>query len=256
MTRSRLTETFTEAIDFNNNSAHFGADRLYTSAHGLCSNCRPRSTSNISLKWMSDCHPSRLSDADLGAMDPDAAVSPSTVASVTVSPPMVFRHSKNVTFGDQVAVRFYNNFGEDRKTMTQDAEEKPPYSRGDEKNHSADGIVLDTDTMLKSFDGHSSRVVQGGGAVSEFTDLRDLQDLASSMGERPRPSIRNRSRTCATDLDSFMMEENSRSRYRSGGRRRRFYSDSDGSSSDLDVDDSEEALLARMEAMACDQDLL
>ncbi|KAF4729187.1 hypothetical protein FOZ63_001726 [Perkinsus olseni] len=177
---------------------------------------------------MSACHPCRLDEPDdLEKMDSDAAVSPSTVASVTVSPPPFYRASgKTVTFGDQVLVRFYECHGLDRQTL--EGEEKKPSPRLDEAAHSGShpaGVVLDTDTVVKSFDGHSSRVVQAGGAASQFTDLGELRQLAISMGERPRPSVRNRSRTCATDLISFMLEEDSRPRYRRGGGRRRFYSE-------------------------------
>ncbi|KAF4719181.1 hypothetical protein FOZ62_004675, partial [Perkinsus olseni] len=223
MRRSRLTETIPDSLGFHPTYLHLpSSGKEPTRIAGVAD--RPRSGSDVSLRWMSACHPCRLDEPDdLEKMDSDAAVSPSTVASVTVSPPPFYRASgKTVTFGDQVLVRFYECHGLDRQTL--EGEEKKPSPRLDEAAHSGShpaGVVLDTDTVVKSFDGHSSRVVQAGGAASQFTDLGELRQLAISMGERPRPSVRNRSRTCATDLISFMLEEDSRPRYRRGGGRRR-----------------------------------
>ncbi|EEQ98195.1 hypothetical protein Pmar_PMAR002013 [Perkinsus marinus ATCC 50983] len=261
MTRSRLAETSSDSFSFNPatylNLLHNNGMQP-SHIDGITS--RPRSGSDVSLKWMSACHPCRLDEGDLESIDPDLAASPSTVASVSASPSPLYRpsSSKGVTFGDQVLVRFYESpepetlaEGENSSAGVDENAHEEPYPAG---------VVLDTDTVVKSFDGHSSRVVHSGALVCEFGDLDELRQWAASMGKRPTPSARNRSRTCAMDEISLMIEEDSRPRYERRGGRRRFYSEQGRRRSYLDVrdddDDDEEALLARMEAMPCDQDLL
>ncbi|KAF4753638.1 hypothetical protein FOZ63_026544, partial [Perkinsus olseni] len=119
------------------------------------------------------------------------------------------------------------------------------------------GIVLETESVVKDFDGHSAL------REKAYSSSDDLKSMAHLMGvEPPRPRYgRDRSVTVC-DLEEYM--ESLRSPRRGSaisricrgrdsplcGERSKLEDDDD-----YDDSDSEENILARMEAMGCDMDL-
>ncbi|KAF4673588.1 hypothetical protein FOL47_010395 [Perkinsus chesapeaki] len=187
---------------------------------------------------------------------------PSTVAS---SPPAKSRHSvgafslKAESNSDESKPpsRSFSPFSESKNLFPRDGvvadQELSLYGEPTEWQ----GILLETECVLKNFDGHSAL------RDKTYSSPDDLQEMAHLMGTEPsRPRYgRERSETIY-DLEEYMdsLPDRSSSRgYRAAASATSSYRRLKGEKGRCDTEDcncdSDEDILARMEAMGCDLDL-